>query len=998
MKVGVMRKLVAKTFCLLATVVLCVLTAAAYDDTFSCSVTDQQGNRIQGYHDEEKDQWYLFLTNQVNIPGMEVHLQGEVIATEKGTVNQETDVLNGAFEKSGDTVEVRLEDGITETITVMQSELPSLYVTLDRATLDEVHQDKNTKYENTGITLTDTVDSKNDLSVKNATFKGRGNSSWACYEKKGYQIKFDKKTGVLGMPKAKKWVLLANASDDSMMRNKIAFDLASQLEMTYVPDGVYVDLWINGDYRGTYLVCEKVEIGTNRLNLKDPKGVLMEQDEAFYTDEDIWIENHSTGKHFVVKESVTEDNQAVLQEAVQDFDNALDAFMNYLAVTPDETITLESLAQYIDVDSFLKYYLVNEYTLNRESSTTSFYWYKDGDNDVLHLGPVWDFDTCMGNDMEDAFSYQTAYIYNHIVYQRLLSIPAVQDELNKLFENYVEAFNGMDGEVTSLYDQLKNSAAMNYTRWDDLKNEFTGKGTYFAGSYQEAKENLKMWLMNREKCFPIKNTLRYLSQTNILVDANHAEMSLSFAGADAYENLWFVVWSEENGRDDIVWYRGEKQSNNVWSCAVDLAQHRSVGIYNVHVWAGNGGKPTEVQQSIVVYVSEINTVRPKVATEVSKDCQTMRIVAKNIVDYDKVYFPVWSEENGQDDIVWYPAEKQVDGSWVCTVNLADHNSTGIYLIHVYGEKDGTLELLTDTTANVEKLAVRVTAEVSEDCSTMYLVVRNMDGCDRVYLPTWSEENGQDDLIWHAAEQKADGTWVYTVNLREHHSAGRYQIHVYREENGRLQLATYTTAYVEHVASMNEPYVTAEVSEDCSTMYLVVRNMNDCDRVYLPTWSEENGQDDLAWYTANREADGTWVYTVDLREHHSTGEYQIHVYCEQNGKLQLVTHTVAYVEHVVSLDEPYVIAEVSSDCRTMQLTVKNADDYNQIYLPTWSTENGQDDIEWYAAQRRADGAWVYTVDMAKHHSAGTYNVHVYGMKGGELQMLAYAMPNVKLAAV
>ena len=240
--------------------------------------------------------------------------------------------------------------------------------------------------------------------------------------------------------------------------------------------------------------------------------------------------------------------------------------------------------------------------------------------------------------------------------------------------------------------------------------------------------------------------------------------------------------------------------------------------------------------------------------------------------------------------------------------------------------------------------------------------------------------------------------MYTVNLREHHSAGRYQIHVYREENGRLQLATYTTAYVEHVASMNEPYVTAEVSEDCSTMYLVVRNMNDCDRVYLPTWSEENGQDDLAWYTANREADGTWVYTVDLREHHSTGEYQIHVYCEQNGKLQLVTHTVAYVEHVVSLDEPYVIAEVSSDCRTMQLTVKNADDYNQIYLPTWSTENGQDDIEWYAAQRRADGAWVYTVDMAKHHSAGTYNVHVYGMKGGELQMLAYAMPNVKLAAV
>ena len=107
--------------------------------------------------------------------------------------------------------------------------------------------------------------------------------------------------------------------------------------------------------------------------MNDPKGVLMEQDEAFYAAEDIWIQNNSTGKHFVVKESVTEDDPALLREAVKGFDEALDAFMEYLAITPEGDITLDTLSQYIDVDSFLQYYLVNEYVLNRESSTTSFW-------------------------------------------------------------------------------------------------------------------------------------------------------------------------------------------------------------------------------------------------------------------------------------------------------------------------------------------------------------------------------------------------------------------------------------------------------------------------------------------------------------------------------------------------------------------------------------------------------------------------------------------------
>lgn len=991
-----MREKLTKVVFLVAAIVLCVFTAYA-DDTFSCTVTDQQGNVIQGYHDTEKDQWYLFLTNQVAISDMEVQLQGEVASVEKGTVAQETNVLSQAFEQSGDSVVVSLADGTSETITVMQSELPSLYVALDGVTLDTVHQDKSVKYAGTAVTLTDTANEENDLRVTNATFKGRGNSSWVYYEKKGYQIKFDKKTSVLGMAKAKKWVLLANASDDSMMRNKLAFDLADQIGMTYAPDGEYVDLWINGDYRGTYLICEKAEIGGSRLNLNDPKGVLMEQDEAFYASEDIWIQNNSTGKHFVVKESVTEDDPALLQEAVKDFDGALDVFMEYLATTPNGDITLDTLSRYIDVDSFLQYYLVNEYTLNRESVISSFYWYKDGDQDALHIGPVWDFDTCMGNDTGDVDSYRDVYIYNHIIYQRLLSIPAVQSELGRLLETHAAAFNGMGDEVEALYVLLQTSAAMNYTRWDDLSGEFTGKGTYFAGTYQEAKDNLKTWLEKREENFPIKSVLQSLGQISVCTDLEYAKMNLSFTGADGYENLWFVVWSAENGRDDIAWYPAEKVHDG-WCYVVDLTRHRSTGIYSVHVWAGNGGKPTEFQRNTLAYVPEFNTTPPTPPTataEVSTDCRTMKVVARNIEGYDKVCFPIWSEANGQDDIAWYSAAKQTDGTWACTVDLSNHYSTGNYQIHVYGEKNGKRELLTNTIANVEKLPPRVTAEVSADYRTMRLVVTGVDGYDQVYLPTWSVVNGQDDIVWYSAAKQADGTWACTADLLNHNSTGKYLIHVYGRKDGKQELLTSTTANVEKLA----PQVTAEVSGDCRTMHLTAANIENCDQVYLATWSVTDGQDDIVWYPAEKQADGTWAYTVDLRKHHTAGQYMIHVYGrnEQGGELHLLTNTTAYVKRAVLPDDPYVTVELSADCRTMKLTVQNASKYERVYLPVWSEINGQDDLAWYAAQRTADGLWVYTVDMTAHHSAGTYYVHVYGEKGGELQLLASAAPSVKLAA-
>ena len=977
----------------LAAILLCVLTAYA-DDTFSCAVTDQQGNVIHGYHDTQKEQWYLFLTNQVVISDAEVQLQGAVVSADKGTLDPQTNVLHGAFAENGDSVVVSLADGTSETITVMQSELPSLYVALDGVTLDEVHRDKNVKYTGTVVTLTDVTNAGNDLQVTDATFKGRGNSSWVYYEKKGYQIKFDKKTSVLGMAKAKKWVLLANASDDSMMRNKLAFDLAEQLGMTYVPDGEYVDLWINGDYRGTYLVCEKAEIGGSRLDLNDPKGILMEADEGFYEEESIWIKNNGTGRYFALKESVTEDDPALLQEAVKDFDEALDAFVEYLTITPNGDVTLDALSKYIDVDSFLQYYLVNEYTLNRESVSSSFYWYKDGSGDVLHLGPVWDFDTCMGNDLNTEDSSQKYHIYLYTVYWKLLSVPAVQQALSELYTDSFSLFADMSQNVGAIYNKIGNSAKMNYTRWNTLIGAVSGKGTYFASSYAEAIENLQKWLSNRNEYFDLADVYQ-MRPISVSVNADTAELTIHYQDGKQYEMVDFAVWSKENGQDDLIWYHAHSEDGMTWRYTVNLNDHGDTGVYYVHAYVVEEGNRHGTHGIESFVESFRRTEKPNVRAEVSANCQTMQIVAGNIEGYDKVYFPVWSAVNGQDDIVWYPAEKQADGTWTCTVSLANHNSAGEYLIHVYGKKDGKLGMLTSTAANVEKLVAHVTAEVSADYRTMSFVIADIDDCNQVYLAAWSEANGQDDLVWYPAEKQADGTWACTVDLANHNSTGKYLIHVYEKKNDTMEKIASTTANVEKLP----PHITAQVSADCRTMSLVVTGVDGYDQVYVPTWSVVNGQDDIVWYPAEKQADGTWAYTVDLRKHHTAGQYMIHVYGrnEQGGELHLLTNTTAYVKRAILPDDPYVTVELSADCRTMKLTVQNASKYERVYLPVWSEINGQDDLTWYTAQRTADGLWVYTVDMTAHHSAGTYYVHVYGEKGGELQLLASAAPSVKLAA-
>ena len=477
-------------------------------------------------------------------------------------------------------------------------------------------------------------------------------------------------------------------------------------------------------------------------------------------------------------------------------------------------------------------------------------------------------------------------------------------------------------------------------------------------------------------------------------DNNVLTVKMADVASHGHTKVKFAVWSMENGQDDLAWYNAEKQADGNWACKVDLTKHHSTGNYQIHAYASTGDSDTmRMAGHVVAQIAAFDDVKqPKVVATVTADYSTMKITVRNAEEYEKISVPVWSEVNGQDDIKWYKATKQAGGSWTCDVDLAAHNSTGRYLIHVYGTKAGKTELIANTTASVAKLPATklpaVEAVVAADCSTMQITVKNAETYTKVMLPVWSEVNGQDDIKWYEATKQSDGSWTYTVNLAAHNSTGRYQIHVYGTKAGKTELIANTTASVAKLPATKLPAVEAVVSADYNTMKLTVRNTGTYDQIRIPVWSEVNGQDDINWYKATKQSDGSWTYTVDLTAHNSTGRYQIHVYSVKAGKMELIASTTANVAKLPTTKNPTVEAVVSEKLGTMQITVKNAGAYEKVMIPVWSEANGQDDLVWYSAKKGSDGNWTYTVNLKKHNSVGAYQIHVYGTKNGTQTLIAH----------
>ena len=364
-----------------------------------------------------------------------------------------------------------------------------------------------------------------------------------------------------------------------------------------------------------------------------------------------------------------------------------------------------------------------------------------------------------------------------------------------------------------------------------------------------------------------------------------------------------------------------------------------------------------------------------------------------------VSVPVWSDDKGQDDLIWHHATRQQDGRYRVTVKASDHNnSTGKYHVHLYytqlnGEQIGvtatTTEVSIGKTVNKGKPSGRVTIENNNSTTgTFDAVIRDVvspNGLKEVLVPTWSEVNGQDDLVWHKAVKQADGSYRATIKSSEHkNSQGKYQVHVhYIDGSGQRRYVTETVTEV-HQSRPSGVLSIENQNQISGTFDAVVRNViapNGLKEVLIPTWSEVNGQDDLVWHKAVKQADGSYRATIKSSEHKdSQGKYQVHVhYIDGSGQRRYVTETSTQLK----LSQPTGKVNIQNNNKetgTFDVVVTDVfspKGVQSVQVPVWSDQGGQDDLIWYNATRQSDGSYKASIKAENHkNSTGTYHVHLY----------------------
>ena len=366
---------------------------------------------------------------------------------------------------------------------------------------------------------------------------------------------------------------------------------------------------------------------------------------------------------------------------------------------------------------------------------------------------------------------------------------------------------------------------------------------------------------------------------------------------------------------------------------------------------------------------------------------------------ETVSVPIWSEINGQDDIIWYTANRQNNGTYTVNVKASAHkNSTGLYNVHLYYiQKDGQMTGVGGTTTQVfigktpEQLKPKASFAIENNnakAGTFDAVITNISaplGVKEVLVPSWSLENGQDDLIWHKATKQNDGSYRVTIKASEHKgNKGNYRADAYIVDNSNNRHYIAEKVVSVDYARPSGVLTIENNNTAAGTFDAVITNISaplGVKEVLVPSWSLENGQDDLIWHKATKQNDGSYRVTIKASEHKGNkGNYRADAYIVDNSNNH---HYIA--EKVVSVEyaRPSGVLTIENNntaAGTFDAVVRNIvapTGLKEVLVPSWSLAGGQDDLIWHKATRQADGSYRVTIKATDHkNSIGKYRADAY----------------------
>ena len=348
-----------------------------------------------------------------------------------------------------------------------------------------------------------------DLSSAEMKIKGRGNSTWwqggigrPDNMKKPFQIKFGDKTKVLNMPKDKKWVLLAEISDISLIRNKIVREIANMGSFDYVPQAEYTELFINNKHAGTYLIGQKVEESKNRVNIGDD-GYLVEidtdahgriEEDDVYFRSNVWSSHYKDGVFNIKEPSLDFDSEKfnLIKDHINSFEDALfgDNFK-------DPDIGYRS---FIDLSSFIDWFLVNEISKNQDAASFSSIYFNYIPGEKIKMGPIWDFDLAFGNvNYSNAENPEGFWIKDNLWYKRMFEDPYFKQMVQERFDYYNNNLSLILSKISGFETYLSKSQKKNFELYPSLLDPNSEVWPVPArfDNHHSYVEYLKTWLDTR---------------------------------------------------------------------------------------------------------------------------------------------------------------------------------------------------------------------------------------------------------------------------------------------------------------------------------------------------------------------------------------------------------------------------------------------------------------------------------------------------------------------
>ena len=456
-------------------------------------------------------------------------------------------------------------------------------------------------------------------------------------------------------------------------------------------------------------------------------------------------------------------------------------------------------------------------------------------------------------------------------------------------------------------------------------------------------------------------------------------------------------WSLENGQDDLIWHKATKQNDGSYRVTIKASEHKgNKGNYRADAYiVDNANNRHYIAEKVV----SVDYARPSGVLTIENNntaAGTFDAVVRNIVaptGLKEVLVPSWSLAGGQDDLIWHKASRQADGSYRVTIKAKDHkNSTGKYRADAYIVDDSNKRFyLTEKVVEVTQTrpsASLVIENNNADLGTFDAVIRNIvapNGVKEVLVPSWSLVNGQDDLVWHKASRQSDGSYRVTIKASEHkNSLGNYRADVYIVDNANQRhYVTETIVDVKH----NKPVGTISVvnnNKDTGTFDVIISDVyspKGVRTVQVPIWSEKDGQDDIRWYEATRQANGTYAVNVQATNHkNSTGLYNIHLYYILNDGSQVGvggTTTTLEFRNAKTKTQTY-ITNVNSEAGSYTVVVDQAPQGRQIKnirVAVWS-ESNQGNLSWYNTAPTGTHTEINVSTVNHKNLIGNYTTHVY----------------------